>query len=106
MRFVAVNRQEFIMSMHMYRGFEIFPLIYPHAQARDGRAHNYEAGFDVAVKICLRGTDSTVTRSQTFKLLDDSPYSSAGDARRASLRYAEAIIDQKRGERWMLSATI
>jgi len=94
------------MSMHMYRGFEIFPLIYPHAQFGDCRVRNYETGFDAAVKICLHGTDTTVTRSQTFKLLEDSPYASAGDARRASLRYAEVVIDQERGEQWMISATI
>lgn len=94
------------MSTHTYRGFEIFPLIYPHAQVEDGRAHDYEAGFDAAVKICLRGTNTTLTRSQTFKLLEDSPYACAGDARRASLRYAEVIIDEERGEQWMISATI
>lgn len=94
------------MSMYMYRGFEIFPLIYPHTKVKVGRAHNYEAGFDAAVKICLRGTDTTVTRSQTFHLREDSPYANAGDARRASLRYAEVIIDEKRGEQWMISAAI
>lgn len=91
------------MSMHIYRGFEISPLIYPHAQAGEGSAHNYEAGFDAAVKICLRGTDVTVTHSRTFKLLDDSPFASAGDARRASLHYAESIIDRNRGEQWTLA---
>lgn len=94
------------MSMYMYRGFEIFPLIYPHTQVGDGRNHNYEAGFDAAVKICLRGTDTTVTRSQTFQLLKGSPYASAGDARRASLRYAEVVIDEKRGDQWMILAAI
>ncbi|CAN0626156.1 conserved protein of unknown function [Burkholderia multivorans] len=94
------------MSMYMYRGFEIFPLIYPHAQVGESRTRNYETGFDAAVKICLPGTDTTVTRSQTFKLLEGSPYASAGDARRASLRYAEVVIDEERGEQWMTSAAI
>jgi hypothetical protein len=89
------------MSMHLYRGFEIYPLIYPHFSAMAGRAHNYEAGFDAAVKICLRGTDTTLTRSQTFKLLGDSPFLNAGDARRASVRYAEGIIDHSNGEQWL-----
>ncbi|AIO65498.1 hypothetical protein [Burkholderia oklahomensis] len=90
------------MSMYTYCGFEIYPLIYPHFPARDGHASDYEAGFDVAVKICLRGTDTTLTRSRTFRLHGDSPFSSAGDARRASLRYAEGVIDQNRGEQWTL----
>ena len=44
------------MSMHLYRGFEIYPLIYPHVSSQHGNPHNYENGFDAAVKICLRGT--------------------------------------------------
>ncbi|RKP49103.1 hypothetical protein [Trinickia fusca] len=94
------------MSTHVYRGFEIYPLIYSHLPPQDGRAHDYEAGFDAAVKICLRGTDTTITRSQTFKLLDDSPFASAGDARRASLHYAEGIIDRNRGEQWTLAEVL
>ncbi|AJY12756.1 hypothetical protein K6W16_05140 [Burkholderia dolosa] len=84
------------MSMHLYRGFEIYPLIYPHVPAINGSAHNYDAGFDAAVKICLRGTTDTVTQSQTFRLLDRAPFGTAGDARRASVRYAENIIDDNR----------
>jgi len=100
------NHQEFIMSMRTYRGFEIYPLIYPHFHAGAGRTHNYEAGFDAAVKVCRRGTDTTLTRSLTFKLVDGSPFASAGDARRASQRYAESIIDRNRGEHWMLDAVL
>jgi hypothetical protein len=90
--------QEFIMSMHLYRGFEIYPLIYPHVPSQNGNPHNYDGGFDAAVKICQRGTADTVTRSETFRLLGNAPFESAGEARRASLRYAEEIIDGNRGE--------
>ncbi|AIO43616.1 MULTISPECIES: hypothetical protein [Burkholderia] len=86
------------MSMHVYRGFEIYPLIYPHVAAPHGCPHNYDAGFDAAVKICLRGTTDTLTQSQTFRLRDTSPFDNAGDARRASVRYAENIIDDNRGK--------
>lgn len=81
------------MSIHTYRGFEIHPLIYPHQIAQDGRSHNYEAGFDAAVRICLRGADTTLTQSRTYKLSNTSPFSNAGDARRASVQYAEEVID-------------
>ncbi|WP_261538347.1 hypothetical protein [Burkholderia multivorans] len=81
------------MSMHLYRGFEIYPLIYPHVPAQLGSAHNYDAGFDAAVKICQRGAGDMLTRSQTFRLAELSPFDTAGDARRASLRYAETMID-------------
>ncbi|KVD72654.1 hypothetical protein WS62_09815 [Burkholderia sp. ABCPW 14] len=91
------------MSMYTHRGFEIHPLTYPHFPARDGQASDCEAGLDAAVKICLRGTDATLARSRTFRLVGDSPFSSAGDARRASLRYAEGVIDPNRGEQWTLA---
>ncbi|AOI64943.1 hypothetical protein WS98_16210 [Burkholderia territorii] len=81
------------MSMHLYRGFEIYPLIYPHIPSQNGNPHNYAGGFDAAVKICLRGTTDTLTRSETFRLLENAPFESAGEARRASVRYAEEIID-------------
>lgn len=93
MRFVAIERQNFIMSMHLYRGFEIYPLIYPHVQPFSGYPRNYDAGFDAAVKIWLRGTDDTLTRSQTFRLIDNVPFETVGNGRRASLRYAEGLID-------------
>jgi hypothetical protein len=96
MRFAVAERQEFAMSMHVYRGFEIYPLIYPHIAAPNGSPHNYDAGFDAAVKICLRGTTDSLTQSQTFRLRDNSPFDNAGDARRASLLYAENIIDDNR----------
>ena len=89
------------MSMHAYRGFEIYPLVFPHAKTKEGSAHNYESGFDAAVKICLRGTDTTLTSSDTFKLTESRPFASAGAARRASLKYGESIIDEHEGKNWM-----
>ena len=53
--------------------------------------------------VALRGTPDTVTQSQTFRLRDNSPFDSAGDARRASLRYAENIIDDNRETHAFLS---
>ena len=93
------------MSMHLYRGFEIYPLIYPHVTASNGNAHNYDGGFDAAVKICLRGTAYTLTRSETFRLPDNAPFDSAGEARRASIRYAEDIIDGNHGEQPLFADT-
>ncbi len=95
-RFVAAEYQELIMSLCTYRGFEIYPLIYPHVAVPNGSAHNYDGGFDAAVKICRRGTGDTLTQSKTFRLHDGTPFDTSGDARRASLRYAEAIIDDNR----------
>ncbi len=91
---------ETFMSMHLYRGFEIHPLIYPRLASVDGRAHNYEAGFDAAVRICFPRTDATASASRVFKLDNAQAFDSAGDARRASLRHAEYLIDRHGGERW------
>ncbi|AIO40219.1 hypothetical protein KDW55_00645 [Burkholderia sp. AU19243] len=93
------------MSMHLYRGFEIYPLIYPHIPSQNGNPHNYDGGFDAAVKICLRGTADTLTRSETFRLLEHAPFESAGEARRASVRYAEEIIDGDRGKQPLFDDT-
>jgi hypothetical protein len=101
--FAAAERQEFVMSMHSYRGFEIYPLIYPHVPAANGAPHNYDAGFDAAVRICLRGATDTQTQSQTHRLRDNAPFGTAGDARRASVRYAENIIDDNRETHAFLS---
>jgi hypothetical protein len=88
------------MSMHAYRGFEIYPLVYSHAQKKEGSGHNFEDGFDAAVKICVRGADAALTYSNTFKLDEGKPFPTAGAARRASLKFGEGIIDQHGGESW------
>ncbi|WP_126283750.1 hypothetical protein [Burkholderia stagnalis] len=91
------------MSMHVYRGFEIYPLIYPRSPTTQSAGHDYDDGFDAAVKICLRGTDASLTRSLTFRVADAAPFPSSGAARRASIRYAENLIDTNDGERWALA---
>jgi hypothetical protein len=90
--------------MHVYYGFEIHPLVYPHSQRKEGSGHNYEDGFDAAVKICVRDTDATLTHSDTFKLEEARPFATAGAARLASLKYGEAIIDQRGGKDWTPTA--
>jgi hypothetical protein len=99
----VAERQEHVMSTHFYRGFEIHPLIYQHVPATSGAPHNHDAGFDAAVRICLRDATDTMTQSQTFRLRDNAPFDTAGDARRASLRYAETIIDDNRETHAFLS---
>ncbi|AJK48963.1 hypothetical protein [Burkholderia plantarii] len=91
------------MSMHLYRGFEIYPLIYPHSGAQENAGRYNDNGFDAAVKICLRDAGTTLTFSNTFKLSETPPFPSAGAARRASLRYAEDLIDRHDGQNWMQS---
>ncbi|GAB7534030.1 hypothetical protein AB4851_12495 [Burkholderia sp. 22PA0099] len=89
------------MSMHWYRGFEIYPLVYPHTASSPGSGRNYDDGFSAAVKICRYGP--VATYSDTFKLHETLPFTTAGEARRASLKFAEGVIDKNGGENWMLA---
>jgi len=81
-------------TFRLYRGFEIYPLVYPHRVAQAGVGHNYDEGFDASVRICEPGTATTDTRSRVFRVPGKRPFESAGDARRASAVYAEQLIDE------------
>lgn len=89
--------------MHVYRGFEIYPLIYCHSETTAGSSRNYDSGFDAAVRICLRDAGTTSVFSDTFKLNESAPFRSTGAARRASVAFGQAIIDEHNGENWMQS---
>lgn len=77
----------------LYRGLEIYPLVFPRRPTVFGRAHNYDDGFDAAVRIHEPNSENTKSRSRVFRLSPEDAYASAGDARRASTAYAEQVID-------------
>jgi hypothetical protein len=81
----------------LYRGLEVYPLVYPHRATQPGGGRNYDEGFDAAVRIQEPKDsmdDSTDTpRSRVFRLPLKKPFQNAGDARRASTAYAENLID-------------
>ncbi|WMY08284.1 hypothetical protein [Paraburkholderia phenoliruptrix] len=76
-----------------YRGLEVCPLVYPHRATEPGRGHNYDEGFDAAVRIEEPTSSGEAPRSRVFRLAVTRPFQSAGDARRASTAYAERLID-------------
>ncbi|TXC84964.1 hypothetical protein FRZ40_30685 [Paraburkholderia azotifigens] len=76
------------------QGLEVCPLVYPHVPTRPGFAHDYDGGFDAAVRIREPGEDGLEARSRVFRLHVDTPFSSAGDARRASTAYGKLLIDR------------
>ncbi|HTR05295.1 MAG TPA: hypothetical protein VMJ11_01215 [Paraburkholderia sp.] len=83
-------------AFRLYRGLEIYPLVYPHRPTEPGFGHNYDEGFDAAVRIQASQEPSEPAgslRSRVFGLVVDTPFSNAGDARRASIAYAERLID-------------
>lgn len=80
----------------LYRGLEIYPLVFPRRPTVFGRAHNYDDGFDAAVRIHEPNSENTKSRSRVFRLSPEDAYASAGDARRAGTAYAEQVIDTSR----------
>lgn len=81
-------------AFRLYRGFEIYPLVYPHRATQAGFGHNYDEGFDASVRICESDTAETRPHGQVFRVpAGQRPFANAGDARRASAIYAESLID-------------
>ncbi|WP_246641507.1 hypothetical protein [Paraburkholderia edwinii] len=81
------------VKFRLYRGLEIYPLVFPRRPTLSGRGHDYEEGFDAAVRIQEPTVESVPTRSRVFRLVTQSAYRNAGDARRACTAYAEEMID-------------
>lgn len=81
------------VNFRLYRGLEIYPLVFPRQPTLCGHGHNYEDGFDAAVRIKEPEAENGLSRSCVFRLPAQSGYQSAGDARRACTAYAEEVID-------------
>jgi hypothetical protein len=77
----------------LYRGLEVYPLVYPHRATQPGTGRNYEEGFDAAVRIQEPAASGEAPRSRVFRLAAKAPFQNTGDARRASTAYAEHLID-------------
>lgn len=80
-------------GFRLYRGLEVYPLVYPHRATEPGSGRNYDEGFDAAVRIQEPGISGEAPRSRVFRLAVAKPFESTGDARRASTAYAEHLID-------------
>lgn len=81
------------VAARFYRGLEICPLVYPHRPTVSGSGHNYDDGFDAAVRILEPQERDGTQRSRVFGIEASTPFSNAGDARRASIEYAQRLID-------------
>ncbi|HVE11420.1 MAG TPA: hypothetical protein VNE00_29460 [Paraburkholderia sp.] len=80
-------------ASYVYRGLQVCPLVYPRRPTKAGYAHNYDDGFDAAVRINELEETASGMRSRVFLLPADRPFESGGEARRASIAYAEGLID-------------
>ncbi|AET94976.1 MULTISPECIES: hypothetical protein [Caballeronia] len=89
-------------EVRLYRGLEIYPLVFPHRPTVARQAHHYDDEFDAAVRIQEPSAKPGTSRGRVFKISPDEPFQSAGDARRASIAYAEQMIDTCPQERTFL----
>lgn len=80
-------------TIRHYRGLDISLLVYPHHATQSGFGHNYDAGFDASIRISEPGSGIESARSRLFRVPGKRPFENTGDARRASVAYAEMLID-------------
>jgi hypothetical protein len=72
---------------------EIYPLVFAHRRIGAKQGHGRDDEFDAAVRIQEPPAEMGISRGRVFKVSPDEPFQSAGDARRASIAYAEQMID-------------
>lgn len=90
-------------TIRHYRGLDISLLVYPHRATQTGFGRNYEEGFDASIRISEPGSGSDEPRSRLFRVPGKRPFVNTGDARRASLAYAEMLIDGDGSDRTIWS---
>ena len=80
-------------TVRHYRGLDISLLVYPHQATQPGSGRNYEEGFDASIRISEPGSGVDSEKSRLFRVPGKRPFENTGDARRASVAYAEMLID-------------
>ncbi|CAJ0895390.1 hypothetical protein R1479_03943 [Ralstonia mannitolilytica] len=75
-----------------YKGFAIYPLIYPFNPPREWHEKRPDRAYSVSVVICLEGETMDDERSRVFRLRGE-PWDNVGAAKRAATQGAEDIID-------------
>ncbi|MDF3838405.1 hypothetical protein P3W85_36560 [Cupriavidus basilensis] len=75
-----------------YKGFDIYPLIYPHVGERIGTQPRRDRSFNASVVICREGEKPGTEQSRVFPS-STKPWENIGAARRAMLSFAQEIID-------------
>ncbi|WP_153102018.1 hypothetical protein [Paraburkholderia hayleyella] len=85
-------------TVRIYKGFEIYPLVYPYRPTDASAGRNPGAGYNASVRISRTGTDPA-TDGRVFRLPGVKPFEQTGEARLACIAYAEQVIDnQKSGQ--------
>jgi|ERR1700677_2116389 hypothetical protein len=82
-------------SVKTYKGYEIYPLIYPRG-ARDGVAvRAADAGYEASVRIRRAAPEGEQATGEfrVFRLGHTASFENGGQARRACMLHAEKLID-------------
>ncbi|MGH8781744.1 hypothetical protein [Paraburkholderia sp.] len=79
----------------LYKGFELYPLVFARAFNRFDGHSRYAEGYDVAVRICRQGASGTTGASRVFRLDRQDVFADFGIARRAARQQGQDIVDGK-----------
>jgi hypothetical protein len=79
----------------LYKGYELYPLVFARAFNRFDGHSRYAEGYDVAVRICRADTSGATSASRVFRLDRQDVFSDFGIARRAARQQGEDIVDGK-----------
>lgn len=77
----------------IYKGFELYPLVFSRPFPRFDAHSRYAEGYDVAVRICRAGAGPHGSR--VFRLQLEDAVSDFGVARRTAYQRGRDIIDGK-----------
>jgi hypothetical protein len=77
----------------IYKGFELYPLVFARGFKRFDAHSKYAEGYDIAVRICRAGPGANGSRVFRLDLADSVP--DFGVARRAAYQRGRDIIDGK-----------
>ena len=84
-----------LLTNDSYRGLDIVPLIYLHRGSSNTGRHSYDTRFDASVKIFSRRPDAEDADVRVFLVSGTGSFESIGDATRASIFFAEQLIDRE-----------
>ncbi|MBN3786085.1 hypothetical protein [Burkholderia sp. Ac-20353] len=77
----------------IYKGFELFPLVFSRTFSRFDAHSRYAEGYDIAVRICRAGAGAHGGR--VFRLHLEDSVADFGAARRTAYQRGRDIIDGK-----------
>jgi hypothetical protein len=80
---------------HLYKGFELYPLVFAREFKRFDGHTRYAEGYEVAVRICRLDASGATGAGRVFRLVREDVFSDFGMARRAARQQGEDIIDGK-----------